>query len=621
MNPFLSFILAAIPPVVDAVYRYNKKKVRLPLESDIEYAISSHLKECNNWARQITFFGMSTPIDVDCNTIPLHLQTTPRRFRRINSSSCVRNESFLIEDRESFLLLGDPGAGKTTTIKRLFTSLLRESRSDKDSYSCPILVRIRDLGNRETVVKRLLVIMGFASFVDGMKDVSLDDFKRALVCGMPASDLAAEFLERLNCVLFVDGLDESTAENRRVYIDEIEELSHKISTSKIVATCRSGDYVNVVEGFSVLEIMPLDASQIDEIAESWLGDDYVTFNREIDRLPYNDLADRPLILTQLLFLFKNDGSFPEQPSSIYQRIVSLLLRDWDSTRRIKRASKYAFFTPDKKALFLSAISFYMTFEYRQRVLVKSEFLKIYSSVCEDFGLPLEDGVLVAQEIESHTGLIVHSGFDNIEFSHLSIQEYLCADYIVKSPFTETVREYFTSYPEVLALAVSISSTPSEWIANLVLNLGFRDVVYRSKVDLAVATFLRRLMLERPYFKSCDRLGLAFLVLAEAMEDLENDILMEWMKSIPVGSSIASVFRLYAIDKDASRASDMYVLRMQCSQFKEKSYAGARNLSVRKNIINFILSEQEASIDWLDKDGLTYPFKLGARKRPIWSRDA
>ena len=50
------------------------------------------------------------------------------------------------------------------------------------------------------------------------------------------------------------------------------------------------------------------------------------FKNYFKTMPYNDIADRPLLLTQILFLYKRYGYLPEQPSMIYKKLIMFVLR-------------------------------------------------------------------------------------------------------------------------------------------------------------------------------------------------------------------------------------------------------------------------------------------------------
>ena len=49
---------------------------------------------------------------------------------------------------------------------------------------------------------------------------------------------------------------------------------------------------------------------------------------------------------------------------------------------------------------------------------------------------------VIAELESHTGLFIQSGFDQFEFAHKSLQEFLTAEYLVKLPSIPTRKEIY-----------------------------------------------------------------------------------------------------------------------------------------------------------------------------------
>jgi len=51
-----------------------------------------------------------------------------------------------------------------------------------------------------------------------------------------------------------------------------------------------------------------------------------------------------------------------------------------------------------------------------------------------YDLPKNQFSEILGEIETHTGIVVAAGFDRFEFALLSVQEYLCANYISRSPF-------------------------------------------------------------------------------------------------------------------------------------------------------------------------------------------
>ena len=114
-------------------------------------------------------------------------------------------------------------------------------------------------------------------------------------------------------------------------------------------------------------------------------------------------------------------------------MIHLLLKEWDAERGIRRASKYSGFDADKKAEFLSAIAYYLTYGIRGKTFSEEDLIGAYENVYKPFNLPKGEAAEVAREIESHTGIIMAGQKGRYEFCHLSLQEYLAANYIVRAP--------------------------------------------------------------------------------------------------------------------------------------------------------------------------------------------
>jgi DNA polymerase III delta prime subunit len=615
MIEYLKLAVALAPTILETI-KSQKSEDEFEVESiDIQSSLEQHLREVANWASRIQFFGMAAAMDTDHTSVPLHFHTTPRKFRGRMAQECPTDESQLLAGSSNILILGDPGAGKTTTIKRLAIHLLSESKTPEDCFKYPLLIRMKDLDEGETISEHIIEKVGLKKHLK--QDVS--DLKKKkryeylTLAGKSLINQIAEFVNHTKCLLLIDGLDETGLENFNAYTSELSCLAGFLSQPSIITSCRSGDYVRTFENFDVIEILPLDYEQIESIGQAWLGDKFDGFLETVAQFPNEDLLDRPLILSQLLFLYSRQGDLPEQPSSIYSQITRLLLRDWDYDRDVKRVSKYAFFTPDKKAAFLSAVSYKLTFKVKEKAFNSNLFTSIYEEICEDFNLPNDDSLDVLGEVESHTGLIVDAGFGKYEFSHLSLQEYLCADYIVKSPFTETIIDYLIEYPAPIATAVALSSNPSNWISDLILNDKFNGIYIEGVSHSSIHSFLDRLILEKPYFRKCESVGFAFLLMLDCMINPKKAMMENLSHLKGVTESLAMVLKHYAINKEESMRSDSFNLVMLSSQFKEKNFAGPRNVNIPKDILLTVIRATDAKIDWMDTNEFTYILKVTAKK--------
>ena len=216
---------------------------------------------------------------------------------------------------------------------------------------------------------------------------------------------------------------------------------------------------------------------------------------ELEKSPYSDTALRPLNLAHLCALFERNGEIPRKPKTVYRKIVNLLIEEWDEQRNIKRESKFSQFTLDRKFDFLCHLSYYLTAKL-VKVFFTTELLKkCYEDICYKYELPSKEVSLVINELESFTGLFIKSGYDRFEFSHKSLQEYLAGEYLVKTNLLLVRKQFILEMPNELAVAISLSSNPSLFLATVLFELKQLG----TSSNFAFPLF-ERLLLEKPDFE-------------------------------------------------------------------------------------------------------------------------
>lgn len=511
-----------------------------------ELALSSHLKYISNWSKSTQFATYGNMQDIETQSIELKFDSMPRMFRSKTSSS-NKDESSLLSDNCNYLLLGDPGSGKTTTLKRIARKmLLAPEELAADTFAFPILIRLKELSTYRNINEIIAGILGFRIDFNEVKHAVEEEVEEEVpfigkdgrqvidkltgagithkirrtvtktlmlptpfIMDVPLADFISNYLDETNILVLIDGYDELESDFSNQFEKDIEMLARKLTTAKIIMTCRTGHCnQKLIEGFEIIDILPLDRGQIEMIAAQWLSiDGQISFFKNLDKVPYKDLADRPLFITLLLIIFQREGELPNQPSEVYKRIVDLLLKDWDADRKVIRKSQYAGFDKGKKALFLSELAFNLTCKLKLKRFSSEDLIAIYGQICGSFNLPKKEAVDVAREVESHSGLIVISGLNHYEFSHLSLQEYLCADYIVRAPLDKKLLELLVQYPEPVAVAIALSSNPSAWFSTLILN----SAIFRTN-EVNMEALTRRLLIEQPYFRDSKELGYALIAL-------------------------------------------------------------------------------------------------------------
>jgi len=462
-------------------------------------ALSRHLTEIANWAGQISFRDLRRARALEESFVDLDLELGYRPTRAPIRKARGRRVSDLLRIHQNFVMLGDPGAGKTTSLKRLALGLIKES-SGGDRIGYPLLIRLRDLGPTRALTSAILEIWGVSIKYDDALDAEAKENLRLRI--------VSQYLGNLSARLLIDGLDELHPVARDRVVRELRHLLLNTLNFSLIMTCRTGDFTFSFDNADVLVLEPLSDDQIRLFARKWLDQESADkLLLEVRGTPYGGSEVLPLTLAHLCAIYERTGSVPDKPRTVYRKIVRLLLEEWDEQRSIQRLSAYAAFEVDRKEEFLRAIAFHLTKNGRRGSFDEKHLESAYLLVCEAFGLPRNHSRQVAREIESHTGLIVEVTFESYEFAHKAIQEYLTAEYILRLP--SHPEEITLAMPNETALATAMSSDSNHYFYTVVM-----AAVSTSVTDLSGFTspLLRRLLLEKVDFKVDPTLGYAIITL-------------------------------------------------------------------------------------------------------------
>lgn len=444
-------------------------------------AMRDHLLMLNRWAAEIAFMELWKSKSLRESFVDLDLRLGIVRSQS-DPSEDVRSirVSDLPDLRGHHVLLGDPGAGKTTALKQVAAKLLQRSAQDPKA-PIPILIRLRELGTRDRLTSTIRAILGI--HLKFPRDAT-PQFR-----SMIEQRAVASVLEDLHCVLLIDGLDEVNLTARALVLEDLRYLFLRVESPRIVLTCRIGDYNYQGEGVQVLTIRPLSEAQIRQFTIRWLGaDKATTFLERVRNNPYVGSEVRPLTLAHLCAIYERSGDVPEKPGTVYRKIVRLLLDEWDEQRGIQRSSRYGEFRVDRKEDFLEALAFQISVNFSSVVFTHTELRFAYLQIHELFGLPKSEVTQVVREIESHTGLILETASGQYEFTHKAIQEFLTASYIIKLPSLPS--ELTRTHPHEMALAVALSSHATRYCAEVIRTLLASDHITLSK---STDAFLHRMI--------------------------------------------------------------------------------------------------------------------------------
>jgi NACHT domain len=482
--------------------------------AEITRALEAHRTEIENWSAEISFRDMARGKKTDDVYVPLNLYLAERRtrFDVTAEERSVAMDELLTKEPGHCIIFGQPGAGKTTSIKHVCRRFIKESTFLANCQAL-ILIRLRELNSIKGVLAKKPLILARIRDIVGLR-FSLPselngpdeaDVKAALI-----DRLTVQWMNTAKVLLLLDGFDElSNFKRMDSVVAELRSLGPQLASGRCIVTSRTGEFYYHLEGFRTFEIQPLTEVQIEQLAIHWLGKTSARdLVKQIKASPFMDAAIRPLTIAHLCAIYERSRKIPDKPKTVYRKVVGLLLEEWDEQRSIKRPSSYANFDADRKAEFLSNLAYWLTTELQQTIFAADQLKAAYKEISPNFGLPERDASRVAKEIESHTGLFVQAGHDFFEFSHKSLQEYLAADFIVRLPLVPPAKKGLIFLPNELAIAVAISSRPSAYFTSLVQK-SFRGVPLTFAF---VRAFVSRLLLERPDFEQTESVGLALLEL-------------------------------------------------------------------------------------------------------------
>jgi predicted NACHT family NTPase len=321
-----------------------------------------------------------------------------------------------VDEFQKLVVLGKPGAGKTTFMKYLAMSCLANKFYGE---LVPIFVTLKTYAEeREQPSLENYILTEFEK-----RDVTGDVVKRLLKAG--------------RALILLDGLDEVKKEDDRRVKQDIDKFSRDWLKNRFAITCRIAAREYQFEKFTEVEVADFDDSQISTFVNNWFRErDQSKTERLLERLkrnkPVKELAKSPLLLTLLCLVFGESNDFPPKRSELYKEGLEVLMKKWDAKRNIEREMIYKHLSPQNKEDMLGQIAFntFVNGEYffRQEDLqrqIKDYICNLPEASADPDALRL-DSEVVLKAIEHHHGLLVERARNIYSFSHLTFQEYFAA---------------------------------------------------------------------------------------------------------------------------------------------------------------------------------------------------
>jgi predicted NACHT family NTPase len=357
------------------------------------------------------------------------------------------------------MVLGKPGAGKTTFLKSLAVQCIQD---DFQKERIPTFIELKVFAEDA----KLKVEFGLLNYIN----------QELCVCDVSEQQVE-KLLHQGRFLILLDGLDEVKADVGDKVLTEVSNFSRKYFRNQFVITCRIAAQLanqrDTLE-FTDVEVADFDEEQIEAFAKKW----FVAVARNSRKegltkaaqfikklqLPENqqirELAVTPILLNLTCLVFQEKTAFPSKRAKLYEEGLDILLDRWDTSRRIQREEAYQNLSLEDKKDLLSQVAF-ITFErgdyfFEQDQIQQdiADYLRTLPDAQTEPRALKRDSKAVLKSIEAQHGLLIERARGIYSFSHLTFQEYFTARRFVDSADLQNLVDYITDkyWLEVFLLA-------------------------------------------------------------------------------------------------------------------------------------------------------------------------
>ena len=460
-------ILSGFSGVFVEIYKQMSKgtgKAYKALESRISNACHRYDKNYRDRHGQLKVFcvGMRKPISLDAVYVDIQFleQENLPKYRSLDDIESAfrarnvkvvefdpierQNGTQVANDKQFLMVLGGPGVGKSTFLRKIGLEALKAKDGDFAHKCIPVFLELKRFTEEHINIESMIT----------------DEFQ---VCGYPHPDgLAKVALESGKLLILLDGLDEVPTANVDNVIVKIGDFVDRYSQNRFIASCRRAAYTGGFTRFTEVEIADFDDCQIRSYINNWFASTPDQHRRQLDKdmkiaeqcwralnasehQATKELVQNPLLLTLLCMVYDNSQNLPRNRADLYDKALTVFLEEWSAEKRIlggKPVGQYLDIADEKRMLSEIAAK---NFENDHLLFTENELI----DQIQEFGkgnantLPTFNARKILEAILVDQGLFVERVRNIYSFSHLTFQEYLTANYIVGD--TSSIQGLVTQY--------------------------------------------------------------------------------------------------------------------------------------------------------------------------------
>jgi formylglycine-generating enzyme required for sulfatase activity len=335
--------------------------------------------------------------------------------------------------RRGIVILGDPGAGKTTHLRRLLLWCLK---GDPQKYGLPagilpVFLPLRELKELDK---------GLDAFIQKR----LDDPHLGIPPGF-----GRRLMARGNLLLLFDGLDEVVdAEDRGLVSKWIGKTLRANPDCYFAVTCRFAGYTEQTrldEHFLEMHMQPLSDEQAAAFVRNWYrlvqksimsdaaqaeieakkqADDLIARLKapEFRARRVLELTRNPLLLTNICLVhLDGGGKLPDRRIRLYEECTDVLLERWRHAADVR-----TIVNAKSGRRVLQPVAYWLHQQKGRTRATAHELAPVMDPAIQAVGWPYGSAADFLEAVRNQSGLITGWDQQNYGFMHLGFQEYLAA---------------------------------------------------------------------------------------------------------------------------------------------------------------------------------------------------